>query len=49
MADSLPGTLGPLLKAARARLAAAAVADPALDARLIVEQLSGTTRTQTIA
>ncbi|RWE65159.1 peptide chain release factor N(5)-glutamine methyltransferase [Mesorhizobium sp.] len=49
MADSLPGTLGPLLKAARARLAAAAVADPALDARLIVEHLSGTTRTQTIA
>ncbi|TIU99144.1 MAG: peptide chain release factor N(5)-glutamine methyltransferase [Mesorhizobium sp.] len=48
MADSLPGTLGPLLKAARARLAAAAVADPALDARLIVEHLSGTTRTQTI-
>ncbi|MER8439866.1 peptide chain release factor N(5)-glutamine methyltransferase [Mesorhizobium sp. M1312] len=49
MADSLPGTLGPLLKAARARLAAAAVVDPALDARLIVEHLSGTTRTQAIA
>ncbi|TIR42687.1 MAG: peptide chain release factor N(5)-glutamine methyltransferase [Mesorhizobium sp.] len=49
MADSLPGTLGPLLKAARARLAAAAVADPALDARLIVEHFSGTTRTQAIA
>ncbi|AZN96401.1 peptide chain release factor N(5)-glutamine methyltransferase [Mesorhizobium sp. M9A.F.Ca.ET.002.03.1.2] len=49
MADSLPGRLGPLLKAARARLAAAAVADPALDARLIVEHLSGTTRTQAIA
>lgn len=49
MADSLPGTLGPLLKAARARLAAAAVADPALDARLIVEHISGTTRTQAIA
>ncbi|TIO06258.1 peptide chain release factor N(5)-glutamine methyltransferase [Mesorhizobium sp.] len=49
MADSLPGTLGQLLKAARARLAAAAVADPALDARLIVEHLSGTTRTQAIA
>jgi release factor glutamine methyltransferase len=49
MADNLPGTLGLLLKAARARLAAAAVADPALDARLIVEHLSGTTRTQAIA
>ncbi|MER8828434.1 peptide chain release factor N(5)-glutamine methyltransferase [Mesorhizobium sp. M0938] len=49
MADSLPGMLGPLLKAARARLAAAAVADPALDARLIVEHFSGTTRTQAIA
>ncbi|RWM13125.1 MAG: peptide chain release factor N(5)-glutamine methyltransferase [Mesorhizobium sp.] len=49
MADSLPGTLGPLLKAAGARLAAAAVADPALDARLIVEHFSGTTRTQAIA
>jgi release factor glutamine methyltransferase len=49
MADSLPATLGPLLKAARARLAAAAVADPALDARLIVEHFSGTTRTQAIA
>ncbi|TIQ22760.1 MAG: peptide chain release factor N(5)-glutamine methyltransferase [Mesorhizobium sp.] len=42
-------TLGLLLKAARARLAAAAVADPALDARLIVEHFSGTTRTQAIA
>ncbi|RWM84843.1 MAG: peptide chain release factor N(5)-glutamine methyltransferase [Mesorhizobium sp.] len=49
MADGLPGTLGSLLKAARARLAAAAVADPALDARLIVEHFSGTTRTQAIA
>ena len=49
MADILPGTLGPLLKAARERLAAAAVADPALDARLIVEHFSGTSRTQAIA
>jgi release factor glutamine methyltransferase len=49
MADSLPSRLGLLLKAARARLAAAAVADPALDARLIVEHFSGTTRTQAIA
>ncbi|RWO79619.1 peptide chain release factor N(5)-glutamine methyltransferase [Mesorhizobium sp.] len=42
-------TLGLLLKTARARLAAAAVADPGLDARLIVEHFSGTTRTQAIA
>ena len=49
MADILPGTLGPLLKAARKRLAAAAVADPALDAKLIVEHFSGTSRTQAIA
>ncbi|WP_192182532.1 peptide chain release factor N(5)-glutamine methyltransferase [Mesorhizobium amorphae] len=49
MADSLPETLGPLLRAARDRLAAAGVADPALDARLIVEHFSGTTRTQAIA
>jgi release factor glutamine methyltransferase len=49
MADILPGTLGPLLRAARERLAAAGVADPALDARLIVEHFSGTTRTEAIA
>ena len=49
MADTLPGMLGPLLKAARERLAAAGVADPALDARLIVEHFSGTSRTQAIA
>lgn len=49
MADKLPETLGPLLRAARARLAAAAVDDPALDARLIVEHFSGTSRTQAIA
>lgn len=49
MADALPGMLGPLLKAARERLAAAAVADAGLDARLIVEHFSGTTRTQVIA
>lgn len=46
---SLPEALGPLLREARARLAAAAVADPALDARLVVEHFSGTTRTQAIA
>ncbi|WP_095199644.1 peptide chain release factor N(5)-glutamine methyltransferase [Mesorhizobium carmichaelinearum] len=48
MADPLPEALGPLLREARARLAAA-VDDPALDARLIVEHFSGTTRTQAIA
>ncbi|MER9369070.1 peptide chain release factor N(5)-glutamine methyltransferase [Mesorhizobium sp. M0518] len=45
----LPDALGPLLREARARLAAAAIDDPALDARLIVEHFSGTTRTQAIA
>ncbi|TPM31587.1 peptide chain release factor N(5)-glutamine methyltransferase [Mesorhizobium sp. B2-3-5] len=49
MADPLPEALGPLLREARARLVAAAVEDPALDARLIVEHFSGTTRTQAIA
>ncbi|PBB68313.1 protein-(glutamine-N5) methyltransferase, release factor-specific [Mesorhizobium sp. WSM4312] len=49
MADPLPEALGPLLRAARARLMAAGVGDPALDARLIVEHFSGTTRTQAIA
>jgi len=48
MADTLPGTLGPLLRDARHRLAAAGVADPALDARLLVEHFSGTTRAQAI-
>ncbi|QKC81656.1 peptide chain release factor N(5)-glutamine methyltransferase [Mesorhizobium sp. NZP2077] len=49
MADPLSEALGLLLREARVRLAAAAVADPALDARLIVEHFSGTTRTQAIA
>lgn len=49
MADPLPEALGPLLREARARLMAAGVGDPALDARLIVEHFSGTTRTQAIA
>ncbi|CAN7639522.1 peptide chain release factor N(5)-glutamine methyltransferase [Mesorhizobium sp. LjNodule214] len=49
MADKLPEVLGLLLRAARERVAAAGVADPALDARLIVEHFSGTTRTQAIA
>ncbi|UVK41795.1 peptide chain release factor N(5)-glutamine methyltransferase [Mesorhizobium sp. AR07] len=46
---SLPEALGPLLRQAQARLAGAAVDDPGLDARLIVEHFSGTTRTQAIA
>ncbi|WP_095084817.1 peptide chain release factor N(5)-glutamine methyltransferase [Mesorhizobium sophorae] len=49
MADRLPEALGPLLRQAQARLAAAAIDDPALDSRLIVEHFSGTTRTQAIA
>ncbi|TPM37945.1 peptide chain release factor N(5)-glutamine methyltransferase [Mesorhizobium sp. B2-3-4] len=49
MADHPPEALGPLLREARARLMAAAVDDPALDARLIVEHYSRTTRTQAIA
>lgn len=49
MADRLPAALGPLIKAARERLAAAGIADPALDSRLIVEHFSATTRTQAIA
>ncbi|RNJ41990.1 protein-(glutamine-N5) methyltransferase, release factor-specific [Mesorhizobium erdmanii] len=49
MADPLPEALGPLLREARARLVAAGVGDSALDARLIVEHFSGTTRTQAIA
>jgi len=48
MANTLPGTLGPLLRAASARLVDAGIADPALDARLIVEHFSGTTRTEAI-
>lgn len=49
MADQLPAALGPLLRAARERLAGAGIADPALDSRLIVEHFSGTTRTRAIA
>nr|WIE93228.1 peptide chain release factor N(5)-glutamine methyltransferase [Mesorhizobium sp. WSM4875] len=49
MADPLPSALRPLLRAARERLAAAGIADPALDSRLIVEHFSETTRTQAIA
>ncbi|RWI59979.1 MAG: peptide chain release factor N(5)-glutamine methyltransferase [Mesorhizobium sp.] len=49
MADPLPSALRPLLRAARERLAAAGIADPSLDSRLIVEHFSETTRTQAIA
>ncbi|ESY08027.1 peptide chain release factor N(5)-glutamine methyltransferase [Mesorhizobium sp. M0179] len=49
MADMLPSALGPLLRVARERLAAAGLSDSALDARLIVEHFSGTDRTQAIA
>ncbi|TIT48012.1 MAG: protein-(glutamine-N5) methyltransferase, release factor-specific, partial [Mesorhizobium sp.] len=49
MAEHSPEALGPLLRKARANLAAAGVDDPALDARLIVEHYSGTARTQAIA
>ncbi|TPN75011.1 peptide chain release factor N(5)-glutamine methyltransferase [Mesorhizobium sp. CU2] len=49
MAEALPAALGSLLRAARERLADAAIADPALDSRLLVEHFSGTTRTQAIA
>ncbi|AZO11381.1 MULTISPECIES: peptide chain release factor N(5)-glutamine methyltransferase [unclassified Mesorhizobium] len=49
MADALPAALGSLLRAARQRLAAAGIADPALDSRLIVEHFSGATRVQAIA
>jgi len=48
MADELPAALGPLLRAARSRLEAADLPDAALDARLLVEHFSGTTRTQSI-
>ena len=48
MADGLPAALGPLLRAARERLATAGITDPAVDARLIVEHFSGTTRSQAI-
>ncbi len=42
-------TLGGLLKQARAQLTAADIEDAALDARLIVEHFTGTTRTRAIA
>ncbi|CCV05203.1 N5-glutamine methyltransferase, modifies release factors RF-1 and RF-2 [Mesorhizobium metallidurans STM 2683] len=45
----MPDALGPLLRAARQHLTEAGVTDPGLDARLIVEHFSATTRTQAIA
>ena len=45
MADGLPSSLGPLLRHVRDALAAAGKPDAALDARLIVEHATGTTRT----
>lgn len=49
MADTLPALLGPLLRAARERLALAGIADPTLDSRLIVEHFSATGRVEAIA
>ncbi len=49
MADTLPGTLGLLLRAAKERLAASGVDSPELDARLIVEHFTGTDRAHAIS
>lgn len=49
MPGEAAATLAAVHRAARGRLAAAGVADPALDARLLVEHFSGTTRTDAIA
>jgi release factor glutamine methyltransferase len=48
MADSGPTTLDDLLRAGRQMFAAAGVEDPALDARLLVEHFTGTTRADAI-
>lgn len=48
MADA-QDTLGGMLRQARERLAAQGIDDPALDARLIVEHFSGTSRADAIA
>jgi release factor glutamine methyltransferase len=47
-ATATPATLGGLLRAARLRLATAGIEDAGLDARLIVEHFTGTTRTDAI-
>jgi release factor glutamine methyltransferase len=44
MADDRPATLAGLLRAARTRLGEAGLAEAALDARLLVEHVTGTTR-----
>jgi release factor glutamine methyltransferase len=48
-AANLPTTLGQLHREAKLRLAQAGVETPSLDARLLVEHFSGTTRTQAIS
>jgi len=47
-ATATPATLGGLLRSARSKLAAAGIEGAGLDARLIVEHFSGTTRTDAI-
>lgn len=47
--STLPSTLGALHRAARQRLEAAGIDGAALDARLLVEHFSATTRTQAIS
>ena len=49
MADGKPATLGGLLRRASGLLADAAIANPALDARLLVEHFSGTSRAEAIS
>src|SRR6185312_5652002 len=49
MPDLAERALGPTLRAARSRLAAGGVATPDIDARLIVEHFSGTTRSDAIS
>ena len=49
MPDLAERALGSTLRAARSRLAAAGVATPDIDARLIVEHFSGTTRSDAIS
>ncbi|MBX3532279.1 MAG: peptide chain release factor N(5)-glutamine methyltransferase [Rhizobiaceae bacterium] len=48
MADGRPTTLGQLHSAARRTLEAAGLAEAALDARLLVEAVTGTTRTDAV-
>jgi release factor glutamine methyltransferase len=49
MVEKAPTTLGRLLREARSRLTDAGIDDAALDARLIVEHFSGTSRVDAIA